>query len=390
MKKIRFIFCLLTLFIFVACAPKEYKVSYVVKDEIVEEVMVSGLIDIPNDPVLEGYTFVGWYNGETKWDFTNTITEDITLTAKFEKNIVKYKVEFVVDGKVVVTKEIEEYKVVNKIEDPILEGYTFVGWYNKSVKWDFNSVITSNLTLTAKFEKVVVLMEYYQAMEGHFDDTFKETLHSILKTNHKVLSYSECWSALEIVDAADEDNISCLYTGQLIPKTKHDPGSYPSYAVWNREHSWPNSHGFKSKDYDAYTDLHHLFASEKRINETRGSKDWGYVESGSSDSYGNKWNSSYFEIRDEMKGDIARAMFYLVVRYDDPSELDLELVEGTSTTSSNKTGSLGSLSVLLEWHELDPVSEEEKARNEAVYSIQGNRNPFIDYPEWIEYLYPSV
>ncbi len=235
------------------------------------------------------------------------------------------------------------------------------------------------------------LKGYYKEMNGHLDESFKSSLHLLLKNTHTtVLSYTPgVWDALKIVDKGEGDTVKCLYTGQLIPADKKDDGQSHSYSVWNREHSWPNSHGFSSKDYAAYTDLHHLFASEKNINATRGNKDWGYVTNGSSDAYGNRWNSTTFEIRDEMKGDIARAMFYLVVRYDDTQELDLELVEGATESSSNKTGQLGSLSILLEWNSLDSVSEEELARNEAIYQIQGNRNPFVDYPEWVSLLYPS-
>ena len=114
------------------------------------------------------------------------------------------------------------------------------------------------------------------------------------------------------------------------------------------------------------------------------------MTNGNSDSYGNKWNNTFFEPRDEVKGDLARAMFYLVVRYDDPQELDLELSESVTSSSSNKTGQLGILSVLLEWHKLDPVSEKELERNEKAYKIQGNRNPFIDHPDWVSLLYPNA
>ncbi|MDE5566798.1 MAG: endonuclease [Anaeroplasmataceae bacterium] len=234
------------------------------------------------------------------------------------------------------------------------------------------------------------LTGYYQSMNGHLDSSFKENLHQLLKSTHKTkLSYSGVWSALKTTDKGSGNTIKCLYTGQEINASDQD-GSSSASVVWNREHSWPKSHGFNSSDYAAYTDIHHLRASEKNINERRGNLDWGNVTGGFSDAYGNKWDGQYFEIRDEMKGDVARQMFYMVVRYDDPNELDLELIDGTSGSSSNKTGKLGSLDVLLEWNALDPVSDEERARNEAVYGIQGNRNPFIDHPEWVKLLYPSA
>lgn len=354
MKKIKLLFLsLLLVFSLASCdentptfAEETHTITYTSLGHVLYEFEVEkgDFLVEPLDPTREGYEFIGWYFNGEKWDFTNPAKGDMILVAKYQA-----------------------------IEEPTPEEPT-------------PEEPTPEITPTPDVEP---LMEYYSLMEGHFDSTFKATLHSIIK-NHTKLSYSQVWTALSSIDEADSTNIRCLYTDMLIPKSERDQGTTSPTPIWNREHSWPNSHGFSSKDYAAYTDLHHLFASEKSINATRGNKDWGNVSSGSSDSYGNKWNSSYFEIRDEMKGDIARAMFYLVVRYDDPSELDLELVDGTTSTSSNKTGKLGSLSVLLEWHEQDPVSQREIDRNNAIYEWQGNRNPFVDYPEWVDFLYPTV
>lgn len=148
----------------------------------------------------------------------------------------------------------------------------------------------------------------------------------------------------------------------------------------------------------AHNDCHHLHASEKNINNTRANLDFGIVEGNyNSDSYGNKWNSSYFEPRDEVKGDIARSLFYMVARYDGEDcngcILDLELVNGIASSSDitdGYVGKLGDLETLLKWHYDDPVDEIEKNRNEIVYSYQGNRNPFIDHEEFVSYLYPAL
>ncbi|MDE6660565.1 MAG: endonuclease [Anaeroplasmataceae bacterium] len=298
-----------------------------------------------------------------------------------------------VGGTPVPLQNVLEGEFANKPEDPIRSGYTFEGWFLDGEEFDFTKEIVSNVRLVAKWTKQTSsLTGYYEPMNGHLDSTFKTTLHKLLKDTHTIKrSYSQLWDDLAKLDQDpnNKDNILCIYTGRSIPIANRDKGSGGS-NIWNREHSWPNSHGFSSQDYYAYTDLHHLFASEKNINATRGNKDFNYVQNGNHDTYGNKWDNTFFEPRDEVKGDLARAMFYLVVRYDDPAELDLELSETATGSSSNKTGQLGILSVLLEWNILDPVSEEEKARNEKAYSIQGNRNPFVDYPEWISYLYPQA
>lgn len=351
----------------------------------------------PTDPTKDGYTFEGWYWNNELFVFTMIIDRDMTLTAHWSKLELQYTVEFDTAGGNAIANQVVKHgdKIVEPIQ-PIKEGYTFDGWFLNDKLYDFSQPVLSNLKLIAKWTKKVEVGEltgYYEAMNGHLDSTFKNTLHTLLKETHnKKLSYSpETWTALKELDEDpnNSDNIICIYTGRSIPKANQDTGSSGN-NIWNREHSWPNSHGFGSKDYAAYTDIHHLFASEKNINATRGNKDFNVVTNGNSDSYGNKWNNTFFEPRDEVKGDLARAMFYLVVRYDDPQELDLELSESVTSSSSNKTGQLGILSVLLEWHKLDPVSEKELERNEKAYKIQGNRNPFIDYPDWVSLLYPNA
>ncbi len=233
------------------------------------------------------------------------------------------------------------------------------------------------------------LTGYYAPMNGHLDATFKQTLNALISSNLKSSSYSNVWTILRV---ADEDpnnssNIICFYTGQSIPKANQD-GSSSANVVWNREHVWAKSHGFGSDSSNyAYYDCHHLHATEKNINSTRGNLPFDDVTSGSLDSYGNSWSSLAFEPRDEVKGDVARSLFYMVVRYDDAT-LDLEL-EDLLTSTFSKEPTLGKLSTLLKWAKEDPVSAEEMARNEIVYQYQGNRNPFIDHPEWIDLLYPS-
>lgn len=312
----------------------------------------------------------------------------------------KYSVVFDTrGGDFVDTQYVYDGDCATKPEDPLRNGFDFLGWYLDNLEFDFNTPIKGNIRLYASWQKKssndqeVELMAYYDAMSGHFDNSFKTTLHSILKSTHKTkLTYTPgVWNALNELDEDPDNsnNVICIYTGRSIPKTDRD-GSSNAKTLWNREHSWPKCRGFKSEDYYANTDIHHLFASEKGINGSRDNKDFNNVKNGSSDSYGNKWTKDFFEPRDEVKGDLARAMFYMVVRYDDEKELDLELVDSITSSSSNKTGQLGFLSTLLEWNLLDPVSEKEKIRNEKAYQIQGNRNPFIDYPQWINYLYPTL
>ena len=228
---------------------------------------------------------------------------------------------------------------------------------------------------------------YYEKMNGHLSTVsdFKSTLNSIISANLSSSNYKKAWDILAEADAVDSNNIECLYTGKKIGKTNH--GS--SNGQWNREHVWAKSHGFGSLESNyAYYDCHHLHATEVSINSDRGNMPFDDITSSSysSDSYGNKWDGSAFEPRDEVKGDVARSMFYMVVRYESSPDLELE-DKRTSTTSTAAT--LGKLSTLIKWAYEDPVSEFEIRRNNVVYSYQNNRNPFIDNPEYLYYLYPQ-
>lgn len=251
-------------------------------------------------------------------------------------------------------------------------------------------------------QKVTLTFEeaYYQPLNGELDLDFKEKLHALLENTHTYkASYSKVWEILKTADRdpANLDNILCIYTGQSIPIANQDKGTGGN-NIWNREHLWPKAKGFKSESMTAHNDCHHLHASEKNINNYRANLDFGEVSNPTkTDNYGNRWNSSYFEPRDEVKGDIARSLFYMVVRYDGDEcgncLLDLELIDGTVSSSmitSGSVGRLGDLSTLLKWHYEDPVDDTERRRNEAVYSYQGNRNPFIDHEEFVSYLYPSL
>ena len=228
---------------------------------------------------------------------------------------------------------------------------------------------------------------YYEKMNGHLSTVsdFKSTLNSIISANLISSNYSKAWDILEEADAVDDENIECLYTGKKIGKNDHGG----NVGQWNREHVWAKSHGFGNATSNyAYYDCHHLHATEVSINSDRGNMPFDDITSSSysSDSYGNKWDGSAFEPRDEVKGDVARSMFYMVVRYESSPDLELE-DKRTSTTSTAAT--LGKLSTLIKWAYEDPVSEFEIRRNNVVYSYQNNRNPFIDNPEYLYYLYPQ-
>ena len=160
--------------------------------------------------------------------------------------------------------------------------------------------------------------------------------------------------------------------------------------VWNKEHIWAKSNGFDTKSLPAYSDLHHLRASDERCNNLRGNLPFNTVSSHTSTNqvenhFKNKTDNyritnSYFEPRDCDKGDAARALFYMATRYysGDGTNTPLSLTTGTDSSG----GKWGYLDTLLAWHEADPVDEFEAHRNDLVYGLQNNRNPYIDHPEY--------
>ena len=104
-----------------------------------------------------GYNFVGWFNGEESFDFETPITSDLSLTAKFEPKV--YTVKFT-DGDEVIESKVEHGKIVKKPDAPVKEGFEFVGWFNGEEIFDFETAITSDLSLTAKFEPKVYTVKF--------------------------------------------------------------------------------------------------------------------------------------------------------------------------------------------------------------------------------------
>ena len=237
---------------------------------------------------------------------------------------------------------------------------------------------------------------YYADVQTQIDneaaiEDIKAVLSQTITNNAVVLTYSQVWSALTFTDEDpnDSDNITLWYTGTSRAKNLNGGGS----GDWNREHSWPSSHGFGGDNlgFTAYTDIHHLRPADVRVNSTRGNLDFDNSDNELSNAQGNFVDGDSFEPRDEIKGDVARMMFYVDTRYEDLIEFnatdntpDLVLVDSFTTTASNN---LGLLCRLWEWHLEDPVDFDEISRNEKIYEYQGNRNPFIDNPDWAEMFY---
>lgn len=201
-------------------------------------------------------------------------------------------------------------------------------------------------------------------------------------------------------DPNNKNNIIMFYAKASI-SSKWDNGT-----TWNREHVWPQSlsSGNWGKDGGG-SDMHHIRPSFNRVNGARGNKKYGEVSGGSIYKYSYngksydcaKTSGDTWEPLDNLKGDVARIILYTFTHYNNPQHLEQnDNLTGAITSTANSRTSSGSMKItqvmdastseafkmLSRWNKLDPVDELEINRNEAVFKIQHNRNPFIDHP-WL-------
>jgi endonuclease I len=227
-------------------------------------------------------------------------------------------------------------------------------------------------------EPTIPTDDYYATASGKTGSTLKIALHDIID-DHTEISYSNVWDALRVTDEDpnNSNNVILLYTGRSQGKYTNGSG----INDWNREHVWAKSHGDFGTTMGAGTDLHHLRPTDASVNSSRSNLDFDNGGIQHSEATGNYYDSDSWEPRDSVKGDVARMLFYMAVRYEgDSGELDLEL---NNLVNNGSAPYHGKQSVLLQWHKEDPVDQFERERNDIIYSdYQHNRNPFIDHPEW--------
>ncbi|MCC5937498.1 MAG: endonuclease [Lunatimonas sp.] len=244
---------------------------------------------------------------------------------------------------------------------------------------------------------------FYPGVEGLEGEALKQALHRAIR-NHKRYRYQDLWEILTVLDGDpdQEGNVVLLYTQRSQPVPHRDRGTrfryeeagYTLIDSWNREHVWPKSHGFPNPSDTAYTDLHHIRPTDRSVNSAKNTRSFHYGEQVYFDNRGtietrNKLGKASWtwEPPDEVKGDIARMLFYMAVRYEGP-DYDLELVDSVMPRQT-KEPLFGKLSTLLEWNEMDPVDDRERRRNDQIFTqYQGNRNPFIDHPDWALLIWP--
>jgi endonuclease I len=232
---------------------------------------------------------------------------------------------------------------------------------------------------------------YYDAAGGLSGPPLRAALYEIIN-GHSVLDYSNLWQAFGLTDRKPDDTVWDIYSDV--------PGGTPAYTFsfvvdqcgtyqgegdcFNREHTFPQS--WYNDLPPMNSDLFHVYPTDAWVNQQRGNLAFGTVGSVNwTSTNGGKRGScnwpgcsgTVFEPINAYKGDIARSYFYMLTRY---------LPQAPNWTSPMLSG--GEFlpwveSMLLAWHELDPVSPKEVQRNNTIYLLQGNRNPYIDRPDLV-------
>ncbi len=203
---------------------------------------------------------------------------------------------------------------------------------------------------------------YYSVTENKSQEQLKNTLSSRLAVGYNDLGYSgardQMYGSIDNVGG----QVECVYTGRTATFNTRAGANNNSF---NCEHTFPQ--GFFNSNVPMRSDIHHLFPTDVTANSRRGNDPFGVVSSSSWTQGGSKSGGGKFEPRDAHKGAVARAMMYFVIRYQD---------------YSNHFS--GQESILRQWHEQYPPNMAEQNRNTAIYNLQNNRNPFVDYPQFIE------
>jgi len=244
---------------------------------------------------------------------------------------------------------------------------------------------------------------FYNTVNGKKGRELQTALNQIIK-NHRSVTYDEVWFYYQYTDVKPSGKIWDIYSDNPhgTPAYEYDYRTSQCVSIgseegkcYTREHSFCQS-WFGGSTYNIpRTDIFHLYPTDGWINTKRNNNAYGVVTSpthtttnGSkfgNNTYPTAPNKTCFEPVDDFKGDIARSFFYMATRY----MYEDENFDTESPMTYKSQLQPWALKMLLEWHHLDPVSQKEKDRNNAIYAVQRNRNPFIDHPEWVAKIWGS-
>lgn len=263
------------------------------------------------------------------------------------------------------------------------------------------SCISRNCLLLVVLTCLFPFFVFAEIPAGYYDDAVGKSGEDLQKSLSTILNdatdvgYNGLWNLYKTTDRRSDGKVWDMYSD--VTNYTFGTDQCGTYGVegdcYNREHSVPKS--WFNKQSPMVSDIWHVYPTDGKINGMRSNNPFGEVGSGASSSKNgfSQWgkcvtpgySGTVFEPNDEYKGDFARTYFYFATRY-----------KGVATSgygaevfsSAYPYITKWQLDMLLRWHEQDPVSQKELDRNEAVYeSRQGNRNPFIDYPELVDLIF---
>ncbi|MBL4708388.1 MAG: endonuclease [Flavobacteriales bacterium] len=241
-----------------------------------------------------------------------------------------------------------------------------------------NSTMVIQHSATSGHEPIALIgqgkfpLTYYNSTENLSEQALKTALKTRLAFGYTSFSYNAARDHMFMTidnkrfngQGATVNTLECVYTGYNKLSYTSRSNAQSTSPQFNTEHTFPQ--GFFNSASPMRTDIHHLYPTTNNSNSQRGSKAFGVVTNGTAVTLGGGsfYTSSTFEPRNVQKGATARAMMYFVLRYQDYS----------NHFSSQET-------ILRSWHNAYPVTSVDTARNNAIASLQNNRNPFIDYPQ---------
>ncbi|VEU80128.1 endonuclease I family protein [Haploplasma axanthum] len=388
MKKIFYLLLLITTSIILVSCAKEPSKTYTIKvydnDSLINNYFIEhgeSLDKEEFDTLITSENFKYWSTSKdgVKYTFELPITSDLELYSVYESvlpptPINKIRITLIIDSKQS-TFELDKDSLLT--EEILTSKYTgsktIKHWSatNNGTKYMFPISVTTDLTFYAVFEtnsipdptpeptEPIDLGTYYKSVKGLNGDSLKNGLNKVIGTA-KATSYDQVKAVLVRADLV-YGSTNRLH---LIYDSKETHNKWDNAATWNREHVWPQS----KLNGAPKGESHNLRASDVKTNSNRGNDPFA---EGSGD-YGKRVSGGYFP-GDEHKGDVARIVMYMIVRY----------------PQLNFGNSIGSKEMFLRWHKEDAVSNFEKQRNDVIHDMQGNRNPFIDHPEFADMIWGS-
>ena len=282
-----------------------------------------------------------------------------------------------------------------------------------------NSILLSVGVLFAKtITPAASIPDYYSNVDGKSGKTLYDAVSTITKTGYSSLGYDGLYTAYKSTDAKSDGTIWDMYSNCSFSNPKDKCGNYSVECdCFNREHSIPQS-WWGGGTSGIGCDIFHVLPTDGKVNGMRSNYAYGEVSSASYTSKnGTKLGSAkslsvsgktivgnsgitatlsdkVFEPIDEYKGDIARGCLGALVKWgaglsNFPQGNGTKVFSGTYTASGYFGLTKYGVALLLKWHRQDPVSQKEIDRNNGIQKTQGNRNPFIDYPYLVEYIWGS-